>query len=141
MKKIMKKHLIDSSIILSYLLNDNPELYKKSRDFFDLVKLGKAKSYLEQAVFVKVISSLEKDSQVPRAEIAKILTNLLWYHGILNSEKEVLLHSLKLYGDCDLDIVDCLVVAKAIIGGHEIMAFNPLLKSQVELVDHESSTQ
>ena len=48
----MNKIIVDTNVIVRYLINDQPELHKKARDFLDLVKLGKIKAYIEQTVFI-----------------------------------------------------------------------------------------
>lgn len=130
----MKKYVVDTNFILRYLLNDNAEMFKEAQRFFDLVKLGKARAYIEQAVFTETIFVLSKVYKVPRDEISKTLQNLLMYKGILNAEKEVLIESLKLYADSELHIVDCLVATKANLGSIEAMTFDAELKQRLQVL-------
>lgn len=128
----MKKYVVDTNFILRYLLNDNEAMFKEARFFFDSIKLGKARAYLEQAVFTEVIFVLSKFYKVPRPEIVKVLRNLLLYKGILNSEKEVLLEGLKLYESTELHIVDCLIAAKANLMNIEVATFDMELKEVLQ---------
>lgn len=125
----MKKYVVDTNFILRYLLNDNEAMFKEARFFFDSIKLGKVRAYLEQTVFTEVIFVLSKFYKVPRTEIVKVLRNLLLYKGILNSEKEVLLEGLKLYESTSLHIVDCLIAAKAKLMNIEVATFDVELKA------------
>lgn len=126
----MDKKIVDTNLIVRYLVNDEPNLYKKARDFFDLVKLGKTKAILEQTVFTETIFVLAKVYEIPRDKISNTLTGLLEYKGIYNYEKEVLLESLIIYAKTNLHIVDCIIVAKAKLQSIEIVSFDQ------ELVKH-----
>ena len=124
----MKKYVIDTNIIIRYLLSDDKELYKKARHFFDLLKMGKAKAHLEQAVFTETVFVLSKVYNVPKEEISKALSNLLLHKGVLNDKKDVLMKSLELYATTNLHIADCMVVAKCIIDQLAPMTFDKELQ-------------
>ena len=127
-KAKVKKYIIDTNIIIRYLLQDHKELFKKARYFFDLVKMGKARGHLEQTVFTEVVFVLSRVYEVTREDITKTLTNLLMFKGVLNDQKEILLKSLELYSSTKLHIVDCIIIAKSIEAGIEIMSFDSELK-------------
>lgn len=123
----MDKKIIDTNLIVSYLVNDEPNLYKKARDFFDLVKLGKIKAVLEQTIFTETVSILAELYEVPRNKICNTLTGLLEYKGIYNFEKETLLEALILYAQTNLSIANCIIVAKAKLQNIEIETFDQKL--------------
>lgn len=125
----MKKYIIYTNTILRYLLNDNIEMFKEARYFFDLIKLGKARAYLEQAVFAETIGVLSKVYKVPKEEIAKVLKNLLMYKGILNAEKEVLIKALEVYAENELQITESLIIAKASLMGLETSILDEALRA------------
>ena len=60
----MIKKILDTSVIIRYLTRDNLEHYKISRDFFDLVKLGRVRAYLEQTVFTEIVFVLSSKNFV-----------------------------------------------------------------------------
>lgn len=126
----MDKKIIDTNLIVRYLVNDEPNLYKKARDFFDLVKLGRIKAILEQTVLTETVFVLAKVYEIPRDKISSTLAGLLEYKGIYNYEKEVLLESLIIYAETNLHIVDCIIIAKAKLQSIEIVSFDQ------ELVKH-----
>lgn len=123
----MDKNIIDAGLIIKYLLNDNKEQYLVARGFFDLVKLGKIKAYLEQTVFSNSVITLETTYKVPRSKIAQSLIGMLEYKGIYNNEKEVLVESLNLYKYSNLYIADCIVLAKGKLHRLKVQSFNPEL--------------
>ena len=120
----MDKKIIDTNLIVRYLVNDQPVHYKIARDFFDLVKFGKIKAILEQAVFTETVFVLSKIYEIPKEKISEALTGLLEYKGIYNHEKEVLLEALLIYTQTNLHIVDCILVAKAKLHDMGIQSFD-----------------
>ncbi len=120
----MESKIIDTNLIIRYLINDQPDHYKIARDFFDLVKLGKIKAILEQTVFTEVVFVLTRIYEIPKDKISDSLTGLLEYKGIYNNEKEVLLESLSIYTITNLHIVDCIIIAKAKLYNIEIQSFD-----------------
>ncbi|NRA73740.1 MAG: PIN domain-containing protein [Rickettsiales bacterium] len=124
----MKKYVIDTNVIIRYLLGNDKELFKKARYFFDLLKMGKAKAYLEQTVFTEVIFVLSKVYNVPKEEISRTLSNLLMLKGILNEERDILLESLQIYKNTNLHIVDCIIAAKCRTHNIKPITFDEELK-------------
>jgi predicted nucleic-acid-binding protein len=123
----MNGRILDTNIIIRYLVNDHPEHYKIAKEFFAKVKLGEVKVFLEQTVFTEIIFVLSKIYIIPRSKIVEVLEELLTYKGLYNHEKEVLLESLKIYSTTSLDIVDCVVVAKAKFFGLAVESFDKTL--------------
>jgi predicted nucleic-acid-binding protein len=124
----MKKYVIDTNVICRYFLGDDKELYKKARHFFDLLKMGKAKAYLEQTVLTETVFVLSKVYNVSREDISKTLSNFLLLKGILNDEKDILIKSLELYASTNLHIVDCIIAAKSALLQITPMTFDEELK-------------
>lgn len=123
----MDKVIVDTNVIVRYLINDQPELHKKSRNFLDLVKLGKIKAYIEQTIFTEVIFVLTNLYNIPRDKIKESLHSLLLYRGFYNSEKDILIESLNIYTQTNLHIVDCIIAAKAKFENLEIQSFDQKL--------------
>lgn len=131
----MHSIIVDTNVIIRYLINDQAELYKKARDFMDLVKLGKVKAYIEQTVFTEVIFGLTSVYNIPRDKIRESLQSLLLYRGFYNSEKDVLMESLNIYAQTNLHIVDCIIATKARHDNLEIQSFDQELLKYANVND------
>lgn len=136
----MEKKIIDTNLIVRYLVNDQPAHYKKARDFFDFVKLGRIKAILEQTVFTETVFVLNKIYEIPRDKISGALSGLLSYKGIYNHEKEVLLDSLVVYATTNLHIVDCIILAKARLQETAIQSFDQELLKHYQSLKSEQPT-
>lgn len=117
-------YIVDTNVIVRYLINDNQELFTKAKAFFDKVKLGEIKCYLEQTVFTEVIFVLSNFYQIPREAISNSLANLLQYKGLINEDKTLLTESLELYKTTNLHIVDCILGAKVKEKELKLMSFD-----------------
>ncbi|KIE05722.1 Uncharacterized protein NF27_DC00010, partial [Candidatus Jidaibacter acanthamoeba] len=92
-----KYNIIDTNFILRYLLADNQEQYQIAKTFFQSVKSGKTRAYLEQAVIMEVIFVLSSYYKVPRDRIVNVLNNFLRYKGLVINEKEIIIKALEIY--------------------------------------------
>lgn len=103
----------DTNAIIRYLLGDHPTLSPKAVEFFARVRTGEQKALILESVIAEVIYVLTKAYGVPRAKAASGLMGLLNYRGVSNQDRTALLDALALFNTSKLDIVDCLVTAKA----------------------------
>lgn len=112
MKKTSRS-IPDTNTIVRYLVADDPTLHAKAREFFDKVKNGGARAVILESVIAECIYVLTKIYKVPRDRAAKSLIDLLHYKGIVNDDRPELISALTLFSEQRLDIVDCILCAKA----------------------------
>ena len=118
MKKSARS-LPDTNTIVRYLVADDPTLHVKAKEFFDKVKNGSVKAVILESVIAECIYVLTKIYLVPRERAAGSLIDMLRYKGIANDDQQELIRALTLFSVQGLDIVDCILFAKAAaVGGH-----------------------
>ncbi len=118
------RSLPDTNTIVRYLVNDDPDLYAKARQFFDKVKDGEARAVVLESVIAECVYVLTKTYRVPRDRAAGSLTDILRYKGIANDDRQVLIQALSLFSEQGLDIVDCILCARAAAGGDHQFTFD-----------------
>ncbi|MBA3018242.1 MAG: PIN domain-containing protein [Proteobacteria bacterium] len=111
MKLPEKVYLIDTNVILRYLLGDHAELSSKAEAFMLDVSEGAKPAEILDVVIVECIYVMEKYYQIPKAEIIDKLSKILNFTGIVNSDRSEILEALLKYGSTDIDIVDCILAA------------------------------
>lgn len=126
MKK-QAKSLPDTNTIVRYLVKDDLVLYTKARDFFDKVKSGAAKAVILESVVAECIYVLTNIYQVPKDKVADSLIDILHYKGIANDDRKDLIRALILFSEQGLDIVDCILCAKAAGTAAHIFSFDDKL--------------
>ena len=113
MNSIKKAYLIDTNIILRYLLDDHKVHSPKAGAFMAKVFEGTKKAEIPNVVIVECIHVMEKYYQIPKSEISTKLSGILNFPGIVNSDRADILEALLKYNDSNIDIVDCILAAKS----------------------------
>ena len=116
--------VIDTNVILRYLLDDHPDFSKLAKDFMSRIKTGDQECFIPEGVLVECVYVLLKLYQVPRAEIAGSLGGLLNYKGVVNQDRAVLKRALGLFEEKNVDIVDAIVHALAEERGWSCFSFD-----------------
>jgi predicted nucleic-acid-binding protein len=96
---------IDANVILRFLLADNEEMFKISKEIMH------ENIYISNEVSAEVIYVLEKFYKFKRGIIFDKLYKLIGLKNIFNYDKQFLLKALEIYGTSNLDFVDCLLCA------------------------------
>ena len=113
MKQPEKVYLIDTNVILRYLLGDHKTFSSKAKAFMELVSQGTRKAEIPSVVIVECIYVMEKFYKIPRSEIVETLTKILNFSGIVNLDKSEILEALLKYANTTIDIVDCILAAQS----------------------------
>ncbi len=106
-------HLIDTNIILRFLMGDDPERAGRARILMERVEQGTESIIVTEEVLTETVWTLESFYKVPRAEIADRLMALLSIDGVQALQREALSHALQLFAATGADFVDCLLAARA----------------------------
>ncbi len=118
----------DTNVIVRYLVRDIPEQFTQAESWLEGVRTGKGKALFLESVLVECMYVLTKFYGVPKEEAADALAGLLHYKGIINDDKDILLEALALFSGKNLDLVDCMVLARAKNTGYGVMTFDKALK-------------
>ena len=111
MKSPAKTYLVDTNVILRYLLGDHPEFSPRADAFFQNVYEGVKKAQILDVVIVECVYVMEKYYGIPKAEITARLSGILNFQGIVNIDKSQVLSALLKYEATNTDIVDCILAA------------------------------
>lgn len=118
------RSLPDTNIIVRYLVKDNIILYTKAKDFFDKVRDGSEKAVILESVIAECVYVLTKIYQVPKNKASNSLIDILHYKGIANDDQKELIRALTLFSERGIDIVDCILCAKAAGSGDNLFSFD-----------------
>jgi predicted nucleic-acid-binding protein len=108
-----KVYLIDTNVILRYLLNDHKRFSPKAKAFIQDVAKGIKKAELQSVVVVECVYVMEKFYEIPKKEIVDKLSRILNIKAIVNANKSAILDALVKYENSSADIVDCILAAKS----------------------------
>ena len=119
--------LPDTNVVLRYLLHDDAVQSVTAEEFFENVRVGKEKAIIIEAVLVECVYILIKRYKVPKREVADNLIMLLQYKGIANPDRKMLVYALRIFAEQSLDIVDCILLARARLGKGRLFSFDKAL--------------
>ena len=111
MKSPQKVYLIDTNVVLRYLLGDHAEFSPRAEAFMADLSEGTKNAEILGVVIVECVYVMEKYYEIPKREIVEKLSAILNFSGIVNSDRSEQLEALLKYENSDIDIVDCILAA------------------------------
>jgi predicted nucleic acid-binding protein len=124
--------VIDTNIVLRYLLRDNDELFKNASEIIesgDSIEITDL--VISEAVYVLGGDNYRRD----RVQISKALGIFLQKNNV-NSASGIGRKYLKIYGNTELDLVDCYLIAYAIEHKVELQTFD---KKMLKIYEQEKA--
>ncbi len=121
------KQLIDETVILRYLLDDDK---RRSKQAAEIIATGQAYTYPE--IIARVAITLRDTYRVPRSQIGFTLVELL--DDVYVVDEDIVRYASRLFGSSMLDFVDCMLVAHNAVRGEQVVSFDkPLLKRMLKM--------
>lgn len=124
MPRRSKVSLLDSNVLLRFLLHDDPDQSQRARALMERLEAGSERAELGDGVVAETVWVLEKRARVAREEIARRLSALASLRGVAYRGKRVLLEALSNFGATSCDIVDCLLAARARSRRVQVVSFD-----------------
>ena len=125
-QKNTTKSLVDANIILRYLLQDDDKMFQESKSIIE----NGAEALPE--VLAEVVYVLMKVYAVGRHEISEALRTMLSEVQVNNSA--VIDKALELFGENNLDFVDCILLAYNQVENMSVQTFDKQLKKKLSNV-------
>lgn len=114
--------IVDTNVILRYLLQDNEELSSKAIEIIDNNEI-----FIPTEVIVEVSYVLKKVYNVEKDKIFETIKLLLDMENIKFKNKKTIEVAFKIYSEKNLDIVDCILYAYNKVEKFEIKSFDKKL--------------
>ena len=119
-----KRRLVDTNLIVRYLVQDHERHAKAAGKLFDACDRGDVVVVVLPAVLAECLSVLESFYEHPRGSIASALGRLISSPGVEISGAAVQLDALDRYRRTKVHFVDCLVAATAAAEDTPIASFD-----------------
>ncbi|MEE8716726.1 MAG: hypothetical protein SOI26_02775 [Coriobacteriales bacterium] len=125
--------IVDETLLLRYLLDDDPVESPAARD---VIAKGDAMTYPE--ILARTVITLRDVYHVPRSVIGAAVTTLL--DDVSVDSKPTIVLALRLFGTTELDFTDCLMVARNVSGGGTVATFDKPLMNEVMRAERSGRT-
>ena len=116
--------LIDTNIIIRFLIGDHEQHLQESIKIFQAIESGALQVEILDVVLMESLFVLTKFYKLPKAEVVTDLKAMLAMEGVMNSDKLILFETLSLFADKNIDFVDALICSKAKLQGYEALSFD-----------------
>ncbi len=120
----MPRILVDTNVVLRYLLRDNEE---QSQIAKDLIEGG---AFLLPVILMETSHVLRTFYEVDRQKIAEQL--LIVLDWVEMERKNVMIRAVEIFAETKLDFVDCILAAYHDVEKANVFTFDKKLKKQIE---------
>ena len=116
--------LIDTNIVVRFLVNDNDEQFLQSRNIITKIEKGTLSAVLLSEVVMEVLFVMTKYYGATLADVVEDLKLLLSLPGMVNRDKRILITALETMVRHRIDYVDALICAKTQLQSYEWISFD-----------------
>jgi len=121
---VSKRRIIDTSLIVRYLVQDHEKHARIASALFDACDRGELTIVVLPAVLAECVFVLESFYERPRADIASALACLISSPGIEISEATIHVDAMNRYRKSSAHFVDCLIAATAVAEATPVDTFD-----------------
>jgi len=129
----MKRRLIDTNLIVRYLVGDHERHSNIAAALFAACDAGEVTLAILPEVLAECVFVLESFYKHPRAAIAAVLTQLLECPGVDIPECAMHMDALARYAKHKLHFVDCVLAASAAAYGIAVASFDTDFKKMPDV--------
>ena len=119
-----KRRLIDTNLIVRYLVQDHAKHAKAAGRIFEACDSGEVLLVILPAVLAECVFVLQSFYGHSRTNIAFALSRIISSPGVEISETAVHLDALERYRRTKVHFVDCLIAAAAVSGNIPVATFD-----------------
>jgi len=121
---VSKRVLIDTNLIVRYLVQDHEKHARAAGRLFEACDRGDVAIVILPAVLAECVFVLESFYGHARADIASALSRLIASPGVEIGEREIHLDALERYRRIKVHFVDCMIAATAAAEDAPVASFD-----------------
>jgi predicted nucleic-acid-binding protein len=125
---VSKRRLVDSNLIVRYLVQDHEKHAKAAGKLFDACDRGDVVIVMLPAVLAECVFVLESFYEHPRGDITSALGRLISSPGVEMDGAAIHLDALDRYRKTKVHFVDCLIAATAATENLPVASFDQGLR-------------
>lgn len=117
-------YLLDTNIIIRFLVGDHGEHLEQSTEYFEQIEQGSMEVEILSDVLMEAFFVLTKFYKLPKAEVISDLKTILSFKGVVNKDKVILFETLSIIENKNIDFVDALICTKCKFQNYEKLSFD-----------------
>ena len=119
--------IVDTNVLLRYLLNDDASLNAKARQIIDNNDI-----FVTNEVIIEVCYVLNKVYKVEIDVICSLILELISLDNIFFASRAVVYETFKTFMRENLDVVDCMLIAYNKCNGQKVATFDKKLNQALD---------
>ncbi len=127
-------YLIDTNIIIRFLVGNDEEFLLQSTEIFQNIENGTVQVEILSEALMECYFVLTKFYKLPKNEVINDLKTILSLQGVVNQDKIILLETLNLIENKHIDFADVLICAKTKLQNYK--SFRYFFISKKTKTDH-----
>ena len=116
-------YLIDTNVIIRFLVGDHEEHLEIATEIFRKVENGEYEVEILEPVIMEVLFVLVKFYKLPQSEVIEDLKRIIAFRGVLG-DKVLLIETLNIVENKNIDFVDALICSKSRLQGYGKLSFD-----------------
>jgi len=116
--------LIDTNVIIRFLVGDHAEHLVRSKIIFQQIQDNTLQVEIISEVLMEVLFVVTKRYKVPREIVIEKLKSILLFDGVVNHDKMILINTLDMVQDKNIDYVDALICTKSKMQNYGKISFD-----------------
>jgi len=120
--------LLDTNIVIRFLVNDHAEHHAVTKKFFYALEVGEKKAMLLDLIMGEIIYVLKSVYKHNKNYIVEQLKLILSYEHLYLENKPIVIEALNIYANKNIDFADAMLCTKKNLEGYEVMSFDKDLK-------------
>ena len=117
-------YLLDTNIIIRFLVGDHEEHLAQSTRYFQEIEKASLQVEILEGVLMEAFFVLTKFYKLPKSDVILDLKTILALDGVVNSDKIILHEALGIVENKNIDFVDALICAKSRLQGYGKLSFD-----------------
>ena len=116
-------YLIDTNVIIRFLVGDHKEHLEVATEIFKKVELGEYEVEILDSVIMEALFVLIKFYKLPKDEVIDDLKKIIALRGVVGN-KVLLIETLNIVENKNIDFVDALICSKSKLEGYGKLSFD-----------------
>lgn len=116
-------YLIDTNVIIRFLVGDHPEHLIIATEIFTKIEQGEYEVEILESVLMEALFVLTKFYKLPKSNVIEDLKKIIALRGVVG-DKVLLIETLNIVETKNIDFVDALICAKSRLQGYGKLSFD-----------------
>lgn len=116
--------LIDTNIIIRFLVKEDSDLYRQSIEIIEQIDQGTLQVEILSEVVMEILFIMTKYYEASLKNVVEDIKVLLLMEGVVNQDKYILFDALNMMVEKKIDFVDALICTKTKLQGYDWISFD-----------------